>query len=118
MATGRPPAICQHARILLQARLVPVLVPVIGGGPRGGGCSCPSQPGCGDGESSGPPTDIQLRLSAGVGRAGYVLRGGGPRPPAVSHPASPVAARRLGQRHARVGGAVVVGGCYWTEEKE
>lgn len=113
-----PTAICQHARILLQAGLLPRLVPVIGGGPRGRRCSSTSQPGCGDGESSGSPTDIQLRLSAGVCRTWYVLCGGGPRPPAVCHPEPPVAARCLRQLHARIGGAVVMGSCYRTKEKE
>lgn len=113
-----PSAIGQHARILLQARLVPFLVPVIRSGPWGRSCCRSSQPGCGDWESSGPPTDIQLCLTAGIGRTGYVLRGGGQRPPAVSYPAPPVAACCLGQRHTWIGGAVVMGSCHWTEEKK
>lgn len=114
-----PEAIFQHARILLQARLRPVLVPPAGGGPRARRRrSRTPQPGSGGGESPGPAADVQLGLLVGLGGTGDVLRGGGPRPPAVRCPEPPVAARRLGQRHSRAGRAVVVGGCDRTEKKE
>lgn len=105
-----------NARILFQVRLLSVLLPPAGWA--AGRPSDPAQPRRGGGESSGPPSDVQLRLPLGVRRPRCLLRGGRPRPPDAGHPEPPVAEGRPGQRHARPGGPVVVGSGDRAEEEE